>query len=77
MDLKQINDRFGHPEGDKTLQKVAQCFLDSTRDSDLVARFGGDEFVILLPDTGVAGGEKVAASIQAKFDHCSFEWKTT
>ncbi len=73
--FKQINDKLGHPEGDKTLQKVAHCFLESTRGSDLVARLGGDEFVILLPDTGAAGGGKVATLIQSRFDHCSFEWK--
>jgi GGDEF domain-containing protein len=48
-DLKTINDRDGHAEGDRTLARVAAAIRASTRESDVVARFGGDEFVVLLP----------------------------
>jgi diguanylate cyclase (GGDEF)-like protein/PAS domain S-box-containing protein len=48
--FKQINDEYGHQLGDRTLQSVAELLDDSTRDSDTVARFGGDEFVLLLED---------------------------
>ena len=75
-DFKQVNDRFGHPAGDRTLQKVTQCFLNALRKSDLLARIGGDEFVILLPDTGIADGEKVANTIRESFKACEFDWKT-
>lgn len=51
MDLdrfKQINDRFGHAAGDKALQEVAQCFRAGVRSTDIVGRYGGDEFAIIL-----------------------------
>lgn len=50
--FKSINDVMGHDIGDKILQEVAQRLLSITRSKDTVARFGGDEFVILLPDLG-------------------------
>jgi len=47
--FKQVNDRFGHLEGNKVLRKVAQALRESCREYDYVARMGGDEFVIVLP----------------------------
>ncbi|WP_174873015.1 GGDEF domain-containing protein [Vogesella oryzae] len=51
--FKSINDRFGHAVGDETLTKVAQLITLRTRSSDLVTRYGGEEFVLLLADTTV------------------------
>ena len=49
--FKEINDRFGHAMGDKVLQAVADILQHNVRNSDIVARYGGDEFLIVLPET--------------------------
>ncbi len=61
--FKRVNDEEGHEAGDRVLQAVAQALLKATRRSDVVARYGGDEFVVLLPDTGPDGCQAVAARI--------------
>jgi len=62
-DLKQANDSFGHPSGDEVLRAVADVLRGCVRDCDLVARFGGDEFGILLPGTDEVGCEHIASRI--------------
>jgi diguanylate cyclase (GGDEF)-like protein/PAS domain S-box-containing protein len=49
--LKQINDEYGHHAGDQVLQEIAECCRKTFRQIDLLARYGGDEFAVLLPDT--------------------------
>lgn len=50
--FKRLNDRFGHPAGDLALRKVAEALVRATRSEDVVCRFGGEEFAMLLPDAG-------------------------
>jgi len=52
-DFKHVNDTYGHDKGDKTLKTVAQIILKNTREGDIAARWGGDEFLIYLPRTSI------------------------
>ncbi len=64
--LKLINDTYGHAEGDKLLIKMANILKNSCRDEDLVARWGGDEFVIILPGSDCQSAEKIVKRINKK-----------
>ena len=61
--FKQVNDTFGHQAGDNMLCAVAELLLGSLRDSDVVARFGGDEFVLLLPGIDAESAAQVGARL--------------
>ena len=56
--FKQINDTYGHAAGDAVLREAAQRICDSSRISDIVGRYGGEEFVVLLPETDGARGRR-------------------
>lgn len=62
--FKAYNDSFGHPAGDKALQLVAQCIQKERRSADVVARIGGEEFAIILPETEMGGALQVAEKIR-------------
>jgi len=64
--FKKINDRFGHQQGDLVLKAVAGAISDGLRDYDLAARFGGEEFALILPETDLARAAQVAERIRAK-----------
>jgi diguanylate cyclase (GGDEF)-like protein len=61
--FKQINDRFGHLAGDDALRRVAVTLAASCRATDVVTRFGGDEFVIVMPSTSAAAADRVGRRI--------------
>jgi diguanylate cyclase (GGDEF)-like protein len=62
--FKQINDTCGHSEGDRVLISIAENMKENLRSQDLLARWGGEEFLILLPDTDLEGGITVAEKIR-------------
>jgi diguanylate cyclase (GGDEF)-like protein len=63
-DFKSINDRHGHAVGDAALQALALALQGFVRESDFCARYGGDEFVVVLPSCGRETGEARAAELQ-------------
>ena len=65
-DFKSINDRYGHGVGDQTLVQVVECLQSCIRPGDLLARWGGDEFVLILPKTSVEIAKTMAASVRLK-----------
>lgn len=62
--FKAVNDTYGHHVGDRVLVAVAEQILENVRDVDLVARYGGDEFLLVLPRTTLEGGEIVAQRVR-------------
>ena len=62
--FKQVNDRFGHGKGDEVLAAVGAALRSVLRESDFAGRFGGEEFLILLPDTGVEGAVRLAERLR-------------
>jgi len=71
--FKHINDTHGHPSGDKVLQGIAEQLLQKTRLSDIVCRFGGEEFVIILPETTLKEALVVADRIREEIKQHSFQ----
>lgn len=69
--FKHINDTYGHAFGDRVLQDVAEALRDNTRADDIVARWGGEEFLILLPNTDLDGGGILAEKLRGKVEALS------
>lgn len=70
--FKEVNDRFGHEAGDRVLKEVTEMIRQRIRSSDLLARWGGEEFLILLPDTGVQPAVTLAEGILNRFQARTF-----
>ncbi len=66
--FKSINDTYGHDGGDDVLREFARRLRKNVRGIDLACRFGGEEFVVVMPDTEAAIAEKVAERIRAEIE---------
>ncbi|MBV6458793.1 MAG: hypothetical protein HONBIEJF_01931 [Fimbriimonadaceae bacterium] len=66
--FKAYNDSFGHPAGDEVLRRVAEVIRQSSRTTDVSGRYGGEEFVLVLPETGVEGGLMLAERIRTSIE---------
>lgn len=66
--LKVVNDKYGHQAGNRLLQMLVQCIQAQLRETDILARYGGDEFIVLLPETNAAGAETVATRIRQRVE---------
>ncbi|MGD9601873.1 MAG: diguanylate cyclase [Gammaproteobacteria bacterium] len=70
--FKRINDAYGHKVGDKVLKYAADICRRRVRNTDLLARFGGEEFVALFPDTGLADATAVCEELRHHVEHATF-----
>lgn len=66
--FKSVNDSYGHPVGDEVLRQLAQLVTSTMRLSDIVVRYGGEEFAVLLPLTGKVGGKIFAERLRQRVD---------
>jgi len=72
--FKHVNDNYGHPAGDRVLKSLANMFKQRLRPYDTVGRYGGEEFVVILPNTDAAAARLIMDKMResfSKIDHCS------
>lgn len=75
--FKEVNDRLGHLGGDATLQRLARLLEACVRGEDLVARFGGEEFAVVLPETGHEGAMQAAERLRRHVESWEFSYQDT
>jgi diguanylate cyclase (GGDEF)-like protein len=69
--FKRVNDTYGHPVGDHVIRTLAQLLRRRLRKSDIVGRYGGEEFALFMPDTGAAGAAVILENLRAQFESIS------
>ena len=75
LDLfKRVNDTWGHPAGDAVLKNVATVAINAVRATDLVGRLGGEEFIILLPNTSLEAARRLAEKLRAQVQQSPTPW---
>lgn len=72
--FKAINDTHGHLAGDRVLREVSRTLRAALRKEDSIGRWGGEEFLVLLPETSLEGAAKVAENLRAKVEELQIEW---
>src|SRR5262245_39717315 len=70
--FKRVNDRHGHLSGSRTLTEVGRVIRSTVRETDVVSRYGGDEFNVILPQTGVEGASVIAERVRAALEEHVF-----
>ena len=72
--LKETNDKHGHKAGDRLLQVIAEMLIENVRPNDIFGRLGGDEFIIVLPNTSLEGAERVATRLHTACANSYFKY---
>ena len=73
--FKRINDRFGHPAGDAVLVRIGELFAAELRSSDIICRYGGEEFCVVFPDTDGAGALTALSGLAAHLRQLAIRWE--
>jgi diguanylate cyclase (GGDEF)-like protein len=74
--FKHINDNYGHPIGDRALRHISEMLTNSLRKSDFPGRYGGEEFAVILPQTGPSDALQVAEKIRHKVERSPIQIST-
>lgn len=72
--FKEINDTFGHLKGDIVLKKTAETIIDSIRETDIAGRWGGEEFLIIMPQTEIKGALKAAEYLRKSIESIRYDF---
>ncbi|APW41239.1 GGDEF domain-containing protein [Rhodoferax saidenbachensis] len=75
--FKRVNDTWGHPAGDAVLRHVATLASSTVRSTDLVGRLGGEEFIVLLPNTSAEAGRRLAEKLRERLEASVVVWEGT
>ncbi|MGV8268660.1 GGDEF domain-containing protein, partial [Pseudomonas aeruginosa] len=75
--FKQVNDRFGHPMGDRVIKGLALFLKQRLRKTDHIGRYGGEEFAVVLPDTDLDAARLVLDEIRQRFAEIHYTAQTT
>jgi len=73
--FKQINDTYGHQAGDKALRIIARELSMATRKTDFIGRYGGEEIVVLLPETNIEAATTAAEKLRQRIESCGFHFR--
>jgi len=73
--FKEVNDRYGHLCGDAVLAAVGRLMREVLRGSDFKCRYGGEEFLVLLPETPLEGAKRVADTLRRELSEMAIQWK--
>jgi diguanylate cyclase (GGDEF)-like protein len=73
--FKTVNDSYGHEAGDRVLQAIAEVLRETVRTTDICARIGGEEFCMILQQTGLQGAVELAERLRTKIEALSIRWK--
>src|SRR5437016_7606479 len=71
-DFKQVNDQYGHHWGDAVLREIARILKQKTRKSDILVRYGGDEFTLMLPEASIAVALQTADKLRTEIKAAIF-----
>jgi diguanylate cyclase (GGDEF)-like protein/PAS domain S-box-containing protein len=72
--FKEINDTYGHNAGDRALRIASEVLCESLRKTDILGRYGGDEFIMILPETSLYGAENLAEKIRFTIENADFQF---